>query len=198
MRCSLSLAALLALAGTPAAAEVTVSVEKPMSPPAWALLQRASWRPAASPLPLAAHTSPRPPAATVPRPSREDWADVDGDGIKVGDGAANAAVDDKSKPALSKRYRLGRPCRQVRCAAHPTGDGDFESAFKIHEGADISINRRQFLGKGLFAGLVAAAPGTAVAASLIKAPAPAVDLRIKGWADEIHQQHTEAKGSPLI
>src|SRR5437764_5075089 len=41
MRCSLALAALLALAGTPAAAEVTVSVEKPMSPPAWALLQRA-------------------------------------------------------------------------------------------------------------------------------------------------------------
>jgi hypothetical protein len=40
MRCSLSLAALLALAGAPAAAEVTVSVEKPMSPPAWALLQR--------------------------------------------------------------------------------------------------------------------------------------------------------------
>src|SRR5260370_29939726 len=41
MRCSLALAALLALAGTPVAAEVTVSVENPMSPPAWALLQRA-------------------------------------------------------------------------------------------------------------------------------------------------------------
>ncbi|MDB5312355.1 MAG: hypothetical protein JWO38_6557 [Gemmataceae bacterium] len=41
MRCPLSLAALLALAGTPAAAEVTVSVERPMSPPAWALLERA-------------------------------------------------------------------------------------------------------------------------------------------------------------
>ena len=40
MRYPLSLAALLALAGTAAAADVTVSVETPMSPPAWALLER--------------------------------------------------------------------------------------------------------------------------------------------------------------
>jgi hypothetical protein len=41
MHYSLSLAALLTLASIPAAAEVTVSVEKPLSPPTWALLERA-------------------------------------------------------------------------------------------------------------------------------------------------------------